>query len=45
VAALGALTDEWLALALMLAPVMISAIYLIYYSQREYQRLIVGRVE
>ena len=44
-AALGALTDEWLALALMLAPVMISSIYLIYYSQREYQRLVVGRVE
>ena len=43
-AALGALTDGWLALALMVAPVMVSAIYLIYYSQREYQRL-VGRVE
>jgi len=44
-AALGALTDGWLALALMVAPVMVSAIYLVYYSQREYQRLVVGRVE
>jgi uncharacterized membrane protein len=43
-AALGALTDGWLALALIVAPVMISAIYLVYYSQREYQRL-VGRIE
>ncbi len=43
-AALGALTDGWLALALMVAPVMISSVYLMYYSQREYQRL-VGHVE
>ena len=44
-AALGALTGGWLALALMIAPVMMSAIYLVYYSQREYQRLVVGRVD
>ena len=44
-AALGALTDGWLALALMVAPVMLSAVYLVYYSQREYQRLVVGRVD
>jgi uncharacterized membrane protein len=44
-AALGALTDGWLALALMVAPVMMSAVYLVYYSQREYQRLVVGRVD
>ncbi len=44
-AALGALTDGWLALALMMGPVMVSAIYLMYFSQREYQRLVVGRVE
>jgi len=43
-AALGALTDGWLALALIVAPVMVSSVYLIYYSQREYQRL-VGRVD
>jgi uncharacterized membrane protein len=41
-AALGALTEGWLALALMVAPVIISAIYLVYYSQREYQRLAVS---
>jgi uncharacterized membrane protein len=44
-AALGALTDGWLALALIVAPVMVSAVYLVYFSQREYQRLVVGRVD
>ena len=44
-AALGALTYGWLALALIVAPVMVSAVYLVYYSQREYQRLVVGRVD
>jgi uncharacterized membrane protein len=40
-AALGALTDEWLTLVLMVAPVMISTIYLVYYSYSEHQRLAV----
>jgi uncharacterized membrane protein len=44
-AAIGALTGGWLALALTLVPVMMSAIYLVYYSQREYQRLVVRRVD
>ena len=44
-AALGAFIEGWLALALMVVPVVMSAIYLVYYSQREYQRLIVGRVD
>ena len=41
-AALGALAEGWLALALIVAPVMMSAIYLVYYSYSEYQRLSVG---
>jgi uncharacterized membrane protein len=44
-AALGALTGGWLALALTVAPVMVSAVYLVYYSQREYQRVVVERVD
>ena len=43
--ALGALIEGWLALALIIAPVMISAIYLVYYSQREYQKLVVRRID
>ena len=43
--ALGALMDEWLALALMVAPVMISAIHIMNYSQRKYPRLVVRRVD
>jgi len=34
----GVLTEGWLALALMVAPVMVSAVYLVYFSQREYQK-------
>jgi len=41
-AALGALADGWLALALILVPVMFTGIYLIYYSYSEYQRLVVN---
>jgi len=37
---LGALADGWLALALILVPVMFTGIYLIYYSYSEYQRLV-----
>lgn len=40
-AALGALTDGWLALAIIMAPMMVSAIYLVYYSYSEHQRLAV----
>jgi uncharacterized membrane protein len=39
-AVLGALADGWLALALILVPVMFTGIYLIYYSYSEYQRLV-----
>ena len=41
-AVLGALADGWLALALILVPVMFTGIYLIYYSYSEYQRLVVN---
>ena len=44
-AALGALAEGWLSLALIVAPVMMSAIYLVYYSYSEYQRLAVKPVE
>ena len=43
-AVLGAFAVGWLALALILVPVMFTGIYLVYYSYSEYQRL-VGRVE
>ena len=39
-ASAGVLTEEWLALALMVAPVMVSAVYLVYFSLREYQKLL-----
>ena len=44
-AALGALTDGWPALAMIMVPVMFTGIYLVYYSYSEYQRLVVRRVE
>jgi uncharacterized membrane protein len=40
-AALGALAGGWLALALIVVPVMFTGIYLVYYSYSEYQRLVV----
>ena len=43
--ALGGLAEGWLALALIVAPVMMSAIYLVYYSYSEYQRLAIRRVD
>ena len=43
-AALGAFAVGWLALALILVPVIFTGIYLVYYSYSEYQRL-VGRAE
>jgi len=44
-AALGVLTEGWLAFALILVPVMFTGIYLVYYSYSEYHRLAVRRVE
>ena len=44
-AALGALAEGWIALALILVPVMFSGIYLIYYSYSEYHRLAVRGVD
>lgn len=44
-AALGALTEGWLALALILVPVLFTGIYLVYYSYSEYHRLAVKRVD
>ncbi|MBA7475631.1 hypothetical protein ES707_11003 [subsurface metagenome] len=41
-AALGALAEGWLSLALIVVPVMFTGIYLVYYSYSEYQRLGVG---
>ena len=38
-AALGALTDGWLALALILVPALFTGIYTVYYSYSEYRRL------
>jgi len=44
-ATLGALTEGWLALALILVPVLFTGIYLVYYSYSEYHRLAVKRVD
>ena len=44
-AALGALAEGWLALALIVVPVMFTGIYTVYYSYSEYQRLVVKRVD
>jgi len=44
-AALGALAEGWLSLALIVVPVMFTGIYLVYYSYSEYQRLVVKRVD
>jgi uncharacterized membrane protein len=44
-AALGAFADGWLALALISVPVMLTGVYLVYYSYSEYQRLAVRRVD
>jgi uncharacterized membrane protein len=41
-AALGALAEGWLALALIVVPVMFTGIYTVYYSYSEYRRLGVG---
>ena len=38
-AVLGALADGWLALALIMVPMMLSGVYLVYYSYAEYRRL------
>ncbi|NQT08060.1 DUF1648 domain-containing protein [Candidatus Bathyarchaeota archaeon] len=43
-AVLGALAEGWLALALILVPVMFTGIYLVYYSYSEYHRLAVKDV-
>ena len=40
-AALGALAEGWVALALIVVPVMFTGIYTVYYSYSEYQRLVV----
>jgi uncharacterized membrane protein len=40
-AALGAFTEGWLALTLILVPILFSGIYLVYYSYSEYRRLVV----
>ncbi len=44
-AALGGFAEGWIALALILVPVMFSGIYLVYYSYSEYQRLVVRSVD
>jgi uncharacterized membrane protein len=43
-AALGALAEGWLSLALIIVPVMFTGIYTVYYSYSEYQRLVVRSV-
>ncbi len=40
-AALGAFTEGWLALALISVPVLFTGMYLVYYSYSEYRRLVV----
>jgi uncharacterized membrane protein len=44
-AALGALAEGWLSLALIIVPVMFTGIYTVYYSYSEYQRLVVRSVK
>jgi len=44
-AALGALAEGWLALALIVGPVMFTGVYLVFYSYSEYQRLVVRSVD
>ena len=44
-AALGALAEGWLSLALIVVPVMFTGIYTVYYSYSEYQRLVVRSVD
>jgi len=44
-AALGGFAEGWIALALILVPVMFSGIYLVYYSYSEYQRIVVRSVD